>query len=122
MTRRSVLVGRSRRNDVHLTHRSVSSRHAELIVADDGRIYITDCASRFGTHVRSSTGWREIRQEFVAIDDILRFGDYEIRVRQLLALADSPRSTTAHGPADGNRPSGPVARNPRTGEVVRKTS
>ena len=122
MTRRSVFVGRSRRNDVHLTHRSVSRRHAELIVADDGRIYITDCASRFGTHVRARTGWQEIRQEFVAFDDILRLGDYEIPVRQLLALADSPRSSTAHAPVEENRPSGPVARNPRTGEVVRKTS
>lgn len=122
MTRRSVFIGRSRRNDIHLTHRSVSRRHAELTMADDGRIYITDCASRFGTHVRSRTGWREIRQEFVEIDHILRLGDYEIPVRQLLALADSPRSSTAHAPVEENRPSGPVARNPRTGEVVRKTS
>ena len=120
MTRRSVFVGRSRNNDVHLVHRSVSRRHAELVVADDGRIYITDCASRFGTHVRSRTGWREIRQEFVDIDSALRLGDYEVTVRELLALANSPGSP-AHPPADDNRPSGPVARDPRTGEVVRKT-
>ena len=65
MTRRSVFVGRSRRNDVHLAHSSVSRRHAELIVTEDGRIYITDCASRFATYVRSDAGWRKIRQEFV---------------------------------------------------------
>ena len=121
MTRRAVFVGRSRSNDIHLAHRSVSRRHAELVVADDGRIYITDCASRFGTHVRSGAGWREIRQEFVDVDDILRLGDYEIPVRELLALADSPGSPMADAPVDGNRPSGPVARDPRTGEVVRKT-
>ena len=119
MTRRSVFVGRSRSNDVHLAHRSVSRRHAELVVADDGRIYITDCASRFGIHIQSRAGWREIRQEFVDVDDILRLGDYEVPVRELLALADSPGSSAAH--ASVERPSGPVTRDPRTGEVVRKT-
>ena len=121
MTRRSVFVGRSRRNDVRLAHRSVSRRHAELTVADDGRIYVTDCASRFGTHVRSHTGWREIRQEFVDIDDILRVGDHEIRVRELLALADSRGSSTTHAHIEEKRPTGPVERNPHTGEIVRKT-
>ena len=121
MTRRSVYVGRSRRSDVRLADRSVSRRHAELTMADDGRIYITDCASRFGTHVRSRTGWREIRQEFVDIDDMLRLGDCEVPVRELLALADSPGSPTAQAPIEERRPSGPVERDPRTGEVVRKT-
>lgn len=121
MTRRSIYVGRSRTNDIRLADRSVSRRHAELTLADDGRIYITDCASRFGTHVRSRTGWRGIRQEFVDIDDMLRLGDCEVPVRELLALADAPRSTAPGTPVNDDRPQGSVARNPRTGEVVRKT-
>lgn len=121
MTRRSLLVGRSRSNDIRLAHRSVSRRHAELTVAGDGRIYLTDCVSRYGTRVRSRAGWREIRQDFVDLDDVVRLGDCEISVRELLARADSPGSSTTHAHVEENRPSGPVARNPRTGEVVRKT-
>ena len=121
MTRRSLFVGRSRRNDIRLGHRSVSRRHAELTVADDGRIYLTDCASRYGTRLRSGAGWREIRQGFVDLDDIVRLGDFEVSVRELLARADSPGSATMHEHIEADRPSGPVVRNPRTGEVERKT-
>lgn len=122
MTRRSLFVGRSRKNDVRLADPSVSRRHAELTVADDGRIYLTDCASRYGTRVRSGTGWREIRQEFVDVEDVVRLGDCEIPVRELLARADSLDSSAMPAHVEENRPSGPVARNPRTGEVVRKRS
>ncbi len=120
MARRTLFVGRSRTNDVRLADRSVSRRHLELTVADDGRIYLTDCGSRFGTFVRSENGWRRTRQGFVGVDDILRLGDHQIAVRDMLRRAEASPAAGGGTPVEDKRPSGPVSRDPRTGEVVRK--
>ena len=114
MTLRTAFVGRSRDNDIRLTDRTVSRRHAELTVAHDGRIYFTDCGSKYGTHIRTGSGWQPIRQRFVDTNDLLRLGDFQIVVRELLArmsVGDAPESPASR------RPAGPVERNPSTGEV-----
>lgn len=121
MNRRTAFVGRSRSNDIRLTDRTVSRRHAELTLLDDGRVYVTDCGSKYGTFVRSPKGWQRIRQEFVHAGDAIRLGDLQIRVGELLAQLSQSDDGVAASVCNDGRSAGPVIRNPLTGEVVRKT-
>lgn len=121
MARRTAFVGRSRNNDIRLTDRTVSRRHAELTLADDGRIYLTDCGSRYGTHIRTRSGWMPVRQRFLHTNDVLRLGDVEIRVGELLARGPWASGVGAPQTQASDRPVGPVERNPATGEVRPKT-
>lgn len=118
MPRRAAFIGRSRDNDIRLTDRTVSRRHAELTLTDDNRIYLTDCGSKYGTHIRIGSGWQPIRQRFVGPNDLLRLGDFQIGVGDVLARmsgGDAPEAPASRCPA------GPVERNPSTGEVRPKT-
>ena len=121
MAGRTYFIGRGRDNDIRLTDPTVSRRHAELIVTEDGRYYLTDCASTQGTHVARDQHWTAVRQAFVAEDDQVRFGEHRAVVRELLASVSSSagkRSGKDWGRLGRNkRPSGPVMRNPQTGEV-----
>ena len=68
------LIGRQQDCDLQLDDSTVSRRHAEVILAPDGRYYLTDCNSAGGTYIHESAGWRQIRQEFVSAGQRLRFG------------------------------------------------
>jgi hypothetical protein len=114
---------------VVLADTSVAPHHAEIVITADGRLYLTDCATDGGTWVEgegaSSSAWRPVRQDFVRPDQLLRLGDYECTVGDLLRWS---RSAPAVAPADAGgwdaarqrRPRGPVARDPTTGEIVRR--
>ena len=121
MARRTYFIGRGKDNEIRLTDPTVSRRHAELVVTEDGRYYLTDCASTQGTHVERDSRWTAVRQAFVAEDAPLRLGEHRTDVRELLAGVSS--SSGGGRGKDGGRmernalPSGPVARNPNTGEV-----
>jgi hypothetical protein len=102
---------------------SLAPHHAELVVTDDGRLYVTDCATDAGTWVQGeSSGWQQVRQGFVRPDQPLRLGDHECTVDALLrrhrgAPADASQGG---GGAAQRRVRGPVARDPATGEIVRR--
>lgn len=141
MKRRCYLIGRGRDNDIRLTDRTVSRRHAELVVTADGRYFLTDCGSTGGTHLLADSGWRPVRQAFVRQGDPLRFGACRTTVGELLARVPSGASggtraqqapdarqevpPGAFGGSDGGSrwsrtdslPRGRVARNPETGEI-----
>ena len=84
-------IGRSRKSDIVLNDGSVSRRHAELVKAKDGRLYLIDCASSNRTFVRrqlrvgEKDRWVEIRQEFIRPDEPLRLGNVETTARELLS-------------------------------------
>jgi hypothetical protein len=108
---------------------SVAPHHAELVVTDDGRLYLTDCATDGGTWVRtegaSATGWQPIRQAFVHPDQPLRLGDHQCTAGDLLrrrggAPSDSAGPGGAWDGPERSRVRGPVARDPATGEIVRR--
>ena len=80
------LVGRDPRCDRRLDDPSVSRRHAEVVPASDGRLYVTDRASSGGTFVRRSGEWARIRQAWVGPADRIRFGGYEMGAADLAAL------------------------------------
>ena len=78
--------------DVRINDRSVSSLHAELVLAKDGKILLTDCASRNGTFQREGGQWRRLQQQtFVTPDDWVRFGERETSIQALLDFIDGAK-------------------------------
>ncbi len=131
---RTFVIGRSPDADIVLADASVGRQHAELVITDDGRFHLTDCGGGDGTWraVAMRAGqevWERTRQSFVAAGQPLRFGDIRVTVQELLARREpSPRDKEAAGPAGGGGGAGsaepglrgPVERDPRTGEIVRR--
>ena len=67
----------------------ISRLHAELTVTDDGRYYLVDCGSRYGTGVRRNGGWEVIKQTWVDLNDELKLGRRLVRVKELLRMASA---------------------------------
>ena len=128
-------VGRSEAAAVTISHETVSRLHAEVIPLSDGRVYVTDCASRNGTFVNDNGQWRQIRQDFAGSGARVRFGDVEMTVPHLLteiarlqgAAGAEFNAGAANGPVAGQPVAPPadkldasqgVVRDPETGEPV----
>ncbi len=90
-----VRIGRGQGCDLILTHASVSRRHAELAVDSDGSCAIRDLNSTGGTFVlRDGKELPVTNRTDLLSSDVLRLGDYEISLADLLGLigeAQSPR-------------------------------
>ena len=122
------MIGRSPSADVVLADTAVAPHHAELVITADGRFHLTDCATDGGTWVKEgegNSGWRPVRQDFVQPAQLLRLGDYQCTVGDLLrwsraAPADASAGGGAWEAAGQRRIRGPVARDPTTGEIVRR--
>lgn len=134
---RTLVIGRSPFADVVLADASVASHHAELVLTDDGRLYLTDCASASGTWRRAADAsagdpdaWTRVRQAFVDADEPLRLGDHPCTARGLVRAAREPAAmpaaggeghgTDAGGEPGGSRLRGRVERDVATGEIVRR--
>jgi predicted component of type VI protein secretion system len=123
------VIGRSPSADVVIADTSVAPHHAELVITADGRFHLTDCATDGGTWVKGEgadhAGWQPVRQSFVRPDQVLRFGDYQCTAGDLLRWSRAAPEDAAAG-AGGweaawqRRVRGPVARDPTTGEIVRR--
>ena len=125
-------IGRGEQADIRIGHNSVSRLHAEMIMTADGRCYLSDCASRGGTHREKNGEWVPVTQEFVNLTDGLLLGRYRTSVKQLLALAAQGKDRKsgpgdANGPgsgdrqrgtADDDRPHGRVQRDEETGDII----
>lgn len=118
-------MGRSPYADIVIADPSVAEYHAEIVVADDDTIFVVDCGTASGTwrlltkDGRSS--WKPIRQAFVGEREILRFGDHECAMSDVL----SPVLPNREAPGkrigrDAIPPGGRLSRDPRTGEIVRR--
>jgi hypothetical protein len=124
---RTLVIGRSPSADVVIADASVAPHHAELVATDDGRLYLTDCATDSGTWRRggggeNALGWHPVRQAFVDPDEPLRLGDHRCTANDLLRRRGGAASESGggwDGPAR-SRVRGPVARDPATGEIVRR--
>src|SRR5262245_12721673 len=71
-------IGRSPECDLVLADQSVSRKHAELMVLDDGQLFLVDCQSTQGTRLSEHGQIRQVQQEFVGLDAIVQFGDVSI--------------------------------------------
>ena len=114
MTFRTISIGRQRDSEIRLGHASVSRQHAELTLTDEGRLYLTDRGSLRGTWVLRAGEWIGHRQGFVGLDERLRFGRYDTRLRELLRDDSFDVGIQQPRPEPASvRP----RRNPGTGEV-----
>ena len=114
---RTLTIGRHPDVDVRIDtdgSRAVSRTHAEITIEADGRYYLIDRSSSYGTRVLGGNGWREHRQGYVDASARVRFGDYETSLAELLGSKShqSPSVEVAYEPLS-IRP----RRNPGTGEV-----
>jgi hypothetical protein len=126
---KTLVIGRSPFADVIIADASVASHHAEIVVTDDGRLYLTDCATETGTlraNRAAADAWQPVRQCFVDEDVRLRLGEYQVTVAELLKVARAPEGEAGGGggrdggdaPRRGLR--GRVERDPATGEIIRR--
>jgi hypothetical protein len=98
---RTYLVGRSNTTqpcDIELPSdaTSVSRRHLELSVTDDGRYYVVHLHPRNFTKVNRQGVWQKITQDYVEADEPLLLGDCQTTVRHLLLAvggSGSPQQT-----------------------------
>ncbi len=135
----TLVIGRSAFADVVIADQSVASHHVEIVVTDDGRLYLTDCGTETGTWRQGGTRprgdgsaeqpeWRPMRQGFVGPDEPLRLGEHRCTAGDLVG-----RSRVSNGYAGGcgaaadegyesqaRRLRGRVERDAATGEIVRR--
>jgi predicted component of type VI protein secretion system len=126
---KTYLVGRDPSCDYRIAEKTVSRQHAEVILARDGRFYVTDRVTTSGTFVLAGREWKPVRQAYVEPTARIRFGGYEMAAARLAVLrgqgSDGPPVQGPRvGAADAGRPS-PArvkapARNPETAEIVEK--
>jgi hypothetical protein len=121
---RTYLVGRSAYADIVIADPSVAEHHAEIVATADGRLFVTDCATGAGTWRLAADGsWERLRQAFVAPEAVLRLGAHRCVLRELLAplAAEEAGERGGGGGGEGERLlKGRVARDPATGELVRR--
>lgn len=84
---RLIRIGREAGSEYRADHPTVSRRHAELVVTDQGRLYLTDCRSSGGTFCETAGQWVPVRQSFVEPGQRLRFGEFEVQAQSLTARA-----------------------------------
>jgi hypothetical protein len=129
---RTLVIGRSPFADVVMADPSVATHHAEIVITDDGRLYLTDCASETGTWRLDPTPggdrhWRPLRQGFVAADEPLMLGEHHCTAGQLTAAvrersAGDRQAALQQERLERDRPRlrGRVERDAATGEIVRR--
>ena len=83
-------IGRSRQCDIVLDHDSISRVHAELTILPDGKLFLTDCNSMNGTAIIHGGQARPIHQDFISPTDVVRIGEKEISIKELLEFIKSP--------------------------------
>jgi pSer/pThr/pTyr-binding forkhead associated (FHA) protein len=78
-----IRIGRAESNERRVDDKTVSRRHAELVIAADGVMFLIDCASTGGTFVLRGGDWVRIRQDYVEAKDRIRLGSYEVSLSSL---------------------------------------
>ncbi len=114
-------LGRNPECDIEIRDETVSRLHAEVVLSANGRIFLTDRDSTYGTWIDDGTGWRKIQQHEPKEGENLRFGDFEVAVVALSRIATSltkDEEMAVTVPSEGHpkkrrRP----RRNPVTGRV-----
>ncbi len=77
-------IGRSPSCDIVLADKTVSGHHAELIITEDGSLFLSDTNSKHGTFVLQSGQFNKIQQSYITQQNTLRFAHCEISAKELL--------------------------------------
>ena len=79
-------IGRSPKSDIVLTDPSVSRDHVEISEGQDGKYFVVDAGSSFGTFVLRNGEWRKVQQASLAADEPLMLGKYRTTPADLLKM------------------------------------
>ncbi|MEP2653073.1 MAG: FHA domain-containing protein [Paraglaciecola sp.] len=93
------IIGRHSSCDIVLLVNEISSKHAELVIGVDERVFLTDCGSKNGTFLLKEQEWQPVRQTYVQVNDTVSFGSFEISVSRLLDMLKQKR--VSYHSADG---------------------
>jgi hypothetical protein len=115
--------------DIHLDQSSIAASHAELVIAGNGKLHLTDRASEKGTFRKRGDRWVQLKQDYVQPAEPLRFGDYHTSVSALMSvvapngadalLGDGSNARGAGGfDPKSSLPTGRVRRSVDTGEII----
>lgn len=105
---RVLTAGRSESNDISIEHPTVSRRHIELRVNDDGSFDVIDLGASAGTFVFHNGEWTRFEHATVADDERLRLGSYDTTAGALFGMAregdlgksDTPESEDSGRPTE----------------------
>lgn len=106
----SYRIGRSPEADIIVDDSSVSRKHADLIIARDGRYCLVDLQSMNGSFRRRGSRWVRLSRDYVAADEPIRLGSVETNVSDLLKAGGI---SAAHGSEEE------PGQDPGSGEVER---
>ena len=70
-----IRIGRDAENDVVLNDATVSRKHAEIFLDDDGNIFLTDLNSTSGTYVN---GKKITESVFLVAGDVVKLGEAQL--------------------------------------------
>ena len=131
----TISIGSGKNCDIHLDQSSIDTCHAELVIARNGKLHLTDRASEKGTFRKRGDRWVRLNQDYVQSTEPLRFGDYHITASDLMRII-APNGFDAFltGGEDNNNggtqrragsfdaqstlPTGRVRRSVDTGEII----
>jgi len=100
---------------------SVSRKHLELSVTEDGRCYLVHLHPQNITAVYRSGNWRNITQDYVEWDEPLRLGEYETTARELLARDAGSASASSEAPVREEPQGGGIEWDPERGTFRGRT-
>ena len=120
---RTYLVGRANSSipcDIYVSAQesSVSRKHMELTVTEDGRYYVVHIHPRNTTKVFRDGQWISLTQDFVDLNAPLRLGSFETSVNQLLGTVLSNEGSAPEKSQSGSR--GDYVWDEEAGTVVRR--
>jgi hypothetical protein len=95
----SIIVGRDDQADVLIDNPSVSRRHAEIRLGDDGWV-VEDLGSSNGTFVR---GTKIAGAQSIGLGDEIGFGKFSIVFGKALGEGEAPAKAPAPAPSPGPR-------------------
>ena len=85
-------IGRGAGSDIPIREDSVSRQHAQLAFTDDGRCHLRDCDSTYGTFVFRDGRWEQIQQTVIELEDLLRFGNWQVKTAEIVKLLRAEES------------------------------
>ncbi len=85
-------IGRGVGSDIPIREDSVSRQHAQLAFTDDGRCHLRDCDSTYGTFVFRDGRWEQIQQTVIELEDLLRFGNWQVKTAEIVKLLRAEES------------------------------
>ena len=81
-------IGRATTNDIVLDDMTVSRSHAEIEELGRGRFVLRDQESTYGTKILRDNEWIEVIEIEVAPQTMVRFGEYEVNVGEIINQVD----------------------------------